>query len=137
MSLKKFHVFFIVISALLCAGMVFWGVYYYKTTAELSGFFFSALGLAGAVLLYRYLKYFLAKYSKILSLALVAGALISSLPTLAQACSTCFQDPDSPLTKGTMWGVWFLLVVIVGILMSIIFIARGWIKRSRTLAREL
>jgi hypothetical protein len=31
----------------------------------------------------------------------------------AAACSVCFGDPNSPLTKSAEMGVWFLLAVIV------------------------
>lgn len=120
--------------------MIVWGVYYYKTTTDWTGFLFSALGLVGALLLYRYLKYFLAKYSRVLALALAILGSSLFVPAFSRklyACATCFQDPDSPLTQGTIWGVWFLLAVIVGVLLSIIFIARGWVKRSRVLKMEL
>ncbi len=138
MSLKKFHIFFISVSGLLALGMVFWGVYFYKTTGNYSGFFFSGLGAAGTILLYRYLRWFLEKYSRLLSLAVVSVILGLPLwPRYLEACSTCYQDPDNPLTQGTLWGVWFLMVVIVGVLLSIIFIARGWIKRANQLKTQL
>jgi len=138
MSLKKFHIFFIIVSGLLCLWMLFWGMYYFKTTGEWSGFLFSALGAVGGVLLYRYLRWFLEKYSKILSIGLttlIFGA--SSYPSIASACSTCYQDPNNPLTKAAIIGVWFLLAVIVGILLSIIYIGRSWQRRARDLNTEL
>ena len=138
MSLKKFHIFFIIIAGLLCVGMTLWGVYYYKISGDLTGFLFSSLGIVGAVILYRYLRWFLDKYSRFLSVAASLALLgISFYPEVASACSTCYQDPDSPLTKAAVMGVWFLLAVIVGVLLSIIFIARGWLKRARHLKMEL
>lgn len=138
MSLKKFHIFFIVVSGLLALGMVFWGVYFYKTTGQYSGFFFSGLGIAGAVLLYRYLRWFLDKYSKILSLASLA-VMVGLLAPVQElmACGTCYVDPDNPMVKGAIWGVWFLVVVIVSVLLSIIYIARGWMKRADALKTQL
>lgn len=138
MSLKKFHIFFIVIAGLLCVGMILWGVYYFKISGQWTGFLFSGLGAIGTVLLYRYLRWFLEKYSKFLSVAASLTLLgISSYPHVASACATCYQDPDSPLTKAAVMGVWFLLAVIVSVLLSIIFIARGWLKRARQLKMEL
>lgn len=138
MSLRKFHIFFITVSGLLALGMVFWGVYFFKTTGNYSGFFFSGLGLAGAILLYRYLRWFLEKYSRLLGLATLSAMLgVFLSPRALLACATCYQDPDNPLTQGTMWGVWFLVVVIVGVLLSIIYIARGWVRRANDLKTSL
>jgi hypothetical protein len=36
----------------------------------------------------------------------------------AHACSVCFGDPDSALTKGIVSGVWVLLAVIVTVLIG-------------------
>jgi hypothetical protein len=43
--------------------------------------------------------------------AALAGWLAATGP--ASACSICFGDPNSPLTKSAEMGVWFLLGVIV------------------------
>lgn len=139
MSLKKFHIFFIIISGLLCLWMLFWGIYYYKTSGEWTGILFSALGAVGAVMLYRYLRWFLQKYARILSA--LAGFLLVGLSQViaspVQACSTCYGDPTSPLTKGTLAGVWFLGGVIVGVLTTIAYIGYTWHRKARSLNMEL
>ena len=33
-------------------------------------------------------------------------------------CSVCFGDPTSPLIHGYLWGVAFLLVIVIGVLGS-------------------
>jgi hypothetical protein len=35
------------------------------------------------------------------------------LPSSATACTVCFGDPNSPITKSAEMGVWFLLAVIL------------------------
>lgn len=115
--------------------MLFWGVYYYKTTGDWTGFLFSSLGAVGVVLLYRYLRWFLQKYSRILSMAAGLSLLSFSqvVPSPLWACATCYTDPDSPLTQGTIIGVWFLVVVIVSVLASIAYIAFRWHRKARSL----
>lgn len=46
--------------------------------------------------------------------SLVAGGVVLLAGVApAAACSICFGDPNSPLTKSAEMGVWFLLAVIL------------------------
>ena len=63
----------------------------------------------------------------------VAGALGHANPVLA--CSVCFGDPDSPLTKGALMGVYVLVGVVGFVLLSIAATGVYWIQRSRRLTR--
>jgi len=139
MSLKKFHIFFIFISGLLCLWMTFWGIYFFKTTGSWTGILFSALGAVGIVVLYRYLRWFLQKYARILSVALISAGLGFSqmIATPVLACSTCYNDPDNPLTQGAQWGVGFLMVVIVGVLAGIVYIGYTCHRKAKSLNQEL
>ena len=47
---------------------------------------------------------------------LVSIAAMALLPGAAEACSVCFGDPDSNLTKGLNAGVFALLFVVVLVL---------------------
>ncbi len=49
------------------------------------------------------------------------------------ACSVCFGNPVSPLTKGALAGVFFLMAVIGVVLGAIVAIAWVWARRARNL----
>ena len=65
-----------------------------------------------------------AKWLKTLSMAFLTVAL----PASAQACSVCFGDPDSDMTKGLNAGVLALLAVVAIVLSGFaaffVFVAR-------------
>jgi hypothetical protein len=61
----------------------------------------------------------------------VAVALWQAGPALA--CAVCFGDPDSPLTKGALMGVYVLVGVVGFVLLSIAATGVYWIQRSRRL----
>ena len=68
----------------------------------------------------------LAKLQRWFALAVMA-AVVHGAPA-AQACATCFGKSDSKLAAGMNWGIFTLLVVVLGVLTGIsaffIFIAR-------------
>lgn len=47
------------------------------------------------------------------------------------ACSACGGDPTSPLTRGVLMGVLFLLGVIVFVLSGIAYTAWTWARRAK------
>jgi len=49
-------------------------------------------------------------------------------------CPVCFGDPSSPMTQAAKWGVLSMLVVVVGVLAGIAFVALTWARRARALA---
>ena len=49
-------------------------------------------------------------------------------------CPVCFGDPSSPMTQAAKWGVLSMLVVVVGVLAGIAFVALTWTRRARALA---
>jgi hypothetical protein len=55
-------------------------------------------------------------------LKFLAGLLLSIWalsPVASQACAVCYGDPDSSMSKGLVWGISVLLVVVVGVLAGI------------------
>ncbi len=53
--------------------------------------------------------------SSLLSRLVLAIVCCLAAPS-AQACSICVGDPNSPLTKGAVWGVTVLLGVVLSVL---------------------
>lgn len=51
------------------------------------------------------------------------------------ACSVCFGDPASPMSKGVIAGVYFLMGVVVFILGSIAFLAIRWSRRAKDIEK--
>lgn len=55
------------------------------------------------------------------------------MKTLILACSVCFSDPNSPMTKGAFWGVLFLLGVVGFVLSSVASVIVIWASRAKKL----
>ncbi len=62
--------------------------------------------------------------------------LILAIPTASvQACSVCFGDPDSPMSKGVVAGVFVLFSIISSVMVTIVGTGLFWMHRSRMLAK--
>ena len=61
-------------------------------------------------------------------------ALLAS-PSLASACSVCFGQPESPMAKGIVSGIWLLLLVVMGVLAGIVTFFVYMIRRSSAMAQ--
>lgn len=61
--------------------------------------------------------------------ALVAVAMIL-VPRLAGACSVCFGEPDSPISRGLTVAVLFLVGVIVVVLAGVALFAVSMLRRN-------
>jgi hypothetical protein len=136
MSLRTFHLFFISVSSLLCLFLVFWGLWDFKSSGAGLGLGLCILGVVGLVLLVQYFRWFRQKSFKVLPLALglAAGSWMITSPSFSQACSVCYGDPNSSLSKGAIWGVWVLLAVVVTVLSLIVLQVRSWLKRAKDLS---
>lgn len=60
--------------------------------------------------------------------------LIGTTARTAYACSVCFGDPNSAVTKAVKSGVVFLLVVTGGVLGAMGWTFLTWAKRARQLS---
>jgi len=136
MSLRAFHLFFILVSSALCAFLVIWGIYDFRLSGGALGPSLGAVGVAGLVLLTRYFRWFRQKVLKIWPLAVPALGMVLGSESVAQACAVCVGDPNSPLTKGALTGVAVLLSIVVVVLTLIVLVARSWIKRAHSLAQD-
>lgn len=105
MSLKKFHLFFITLSAALALGLGIWG---FKRDELILG----AIGLVLLILLIPYSRWFLKKMNRL-------------------ACIVCLGDPNSLLTHGAKMGVIFLVLVVGAVLAAIALTAFSWKRRAK------
>lgn len=64
-------------------------------------------------------------------LLLVGALVVLVLPDAAQACSVCFGDPDHPMTKGAVAGVYVMIGFVGFVLTGIIGTAAFWMVRTR------
>lgn len=64
---------------------------------------------------------------------LTTGLMLGTMKS-AYACSVCFGDPNSAVTKAVKSGVLFLLVVTGGVLGAMGWTFWSWAKRSRHLS---
>ena len=134
MSLKTFHLVFIVASILLGLGVGAWGIREYQAKGEIGSLILGALFLVMGGVLFVYGRRMLKK-TKNISYLCLAGILM--LHQDAFACASCFGESDSSMAEGMNAGVLTLLIIVGGTLASIAaffiyLICRG----SRYAARE-
>ncbi|MDO8461397.1 MAG: hypothetical protein Q7S98_00900 [Deltaproteobacteria bacterium] len=127
MSLKAFHIFFITLSSLLAATLIFWGFRDYQTTHLTGSLVLAGIGILLVVILIPYGRWFLKKMAKV-------GPLVLGLVMVEKAswaCAVCFGDPTSLLSKGAKMGVFFLVAVVLVVLGSIVGVAVSWNRRAK------
>jgi hypothetical protein len=128
MSLKAFHIFFIVMSALLCLGI---------GAARIQAFMASggagvllqagAAVFAGAALLV-YGRRFLEKTK---GLGYLTFAFLLLGPNCAVACSVCFGDPESQQGQAMKAGILVMLGIVGTVLSGFASLFLYWMSRSR------
>lgn len=59
-------------------------------------------------------------------------AILNAQPAIA--CSVCYGDPNSPITKGAEAGVLVLLAVVVVVLTLLASLLLFWVRRAAILA---
>jgi hypothetical protein len=136
LSLKSLHIAFIFVCTGLCTFLILWGVQSYRSEASPLGW---QMGIAGAVGLIALVPYFFwvrKKFKKIqaaLFAALILPAILQS--GAAQACSVCFGDPNSGMSKGIKAGVLLLILVVSGVLGGIASVVISWSRRAKALGQ--
>lgn len=128
MSLKAFHIFFIVLAVALAVGFGVWGIQDYATSQSRVNLGLAASSFLGAGALTAYLLWFLRKIKKS-GLLFFFLSLLFSDRTL-WACSVCFGDPHSDTSKGLKLAVLFLIGVVGVVLTAIASIAFRWAHRA-------
>ncbi len=125
MSLKAFHLVFVIASILLGLGVGGWGILEYRATGEVGALLLGLIFLAMGIGLFFYGRNMLKKTKDIGYLAL-AGLLFAEQN--AAACASCYGESDAPMADGMNAGIFTLLVVVGSLLGGIagffIFIMR-------------
>ncbi|MBC8325717.1 MAG: hypothetical protein H8E27_08835 [Verrucomicrobia subdivision 3 bacterium] len=133
MSLKAFHLIFVIASIFLGLGVGGWGVHEYQSSGEMAplviGLAFFAMGIG----LFFYGRQMLKKTKDIGYLTL-AG--IFFLEQNANACAACFGESDAPMAEGMNAGIFTLLIVVGGTLTGIAGFFIFIIRRSMQLANS-
>lgn len=116
MSLKAFHLVFVVASILLGLGVGGWGIMEYRANGEISALIMGLIFLVMGIGLIIYGKRMLKKTKHIgyLGLSLSFGLEQNTL-----ACTACYGESDSPMAEGMNAGI-FVLLIIVGVTLAAI-----------------
>ena len=126
MSLRYFHIVFISISTVFAAGFAVWALRDYQLTGNTTNLTLGIIAAAALLPILYYAGWFWRKSKKYVALA----ALTVLIPDVSFACAVCFGDPNSLMTKGALWGVGFLGIVIVAVLIVIGAVAYRWARRD-------
>ena len=131
MSLKAFHIVFVIASILLGLGVGAWGVIEYSAKGELGALIMGIIFLIMGIALMVYGRRMLKK-TKHIGYLTVTGLFLTQQN--AAACATCYGESDSPMAEGMNAGIFVLLIVVTCMLSGLgaffIFLAR----RAKTAA---
>jgi hypothetical protein len=131
MSLKSFHILFIIIATSFCLGFFFWTMR--AKTLGIEGIWvWGALSLIFGLILIPYLKWFIKKYR--------TGHLLRNSGKYL-GCAVCFASNSTDPNAASMgnaftWGALLLLGATMGIL-GAIFYSVVKIEKRRTQSEEL
>ena len=132
MSLKAFHLVFILVSVALSVWFGFWSLGEFETTSETTFLIYSALSFMSGIGLSVYLVSFLRKTRGFSFLSFLLGFLL--VPESLWACSVCWGDPNHPMTQGANAGVTFLLYVITALLVVFAALFIFWMRRAKSMS---
>jgi hypothetical protein len=127
MSLRFFHIVFIVLSALMSLVVGIWAIDAYRTDGSATWAALAVLAFVGGGLLVAYGSRFLQKMRKLGVVALVAAGTLG-LPSEVLACAVCLGNTQSSLRDGMTMGILALLgfasFMIVSFAVFFIYLAR-------------
>ena len=125
MSLKAFHVVFVIASILLGIGVGAWGLIEYRAKGEFGALIMGIIFLIMGISLMIYGRRMLKK-TKHIGYLTIAGLFFTQQK--AAACATCYGESDSPMAEGMNAGIFVLLIIVTGMLSGLgaffIFLAR-------------
>jgi len=134
MSLKSFHIFFIIVSIILMIVVGVWGIRSYRAIGDVVNLTVGIVGLVSAVVLFAYLKAVLKKYKDKSLLAFLFVFILTAHDVWA--CSVCYGDPNSKMAAGLRMAVLVLLIVILVVLSLFGALILHFKKRAKQLAQH-
>lgn len=130
MSLRAFHIVFVIVTVALSLYVAVWGFQEYAQERSAGALALAILFLATAVALAIYGK---RVYHKLKDLPFVTMCVVAALVLgePAMACAVCYGNPGDPMVKGMNNGIWVLLGLVAFV--QIGFVAMFWSfwRRSR------
>jgi hypothetical protein len=109
MSLKHFHLLFIFIATLVSFFFGFWAIHGAMNRTHAGYFLLGALSLVAGICLILYSVQFLKKFK---GMAIIACVSVLTMTGPASACSVCYGNPASALSKGLNMGIICLLAIL-------------------------
>lgn len=123
MSLRAFHIVFVIVTIVLSLYVALWGIREFSQERSATALTLAILFLVMAVGLMVYGK---KAFTKLRDLPLVAffvaGTVLFAEPALA--CAVCYGAPGDPMVKGMNNGIWVLLGLVAFV--QIGFVAMFW-----------
>jgi hypothetical protein len=109
MSLRAFHIVFIIVTVALSLYVALWGFREFARERSGGALALGIVFLIAGVALVVYGKKAFAKLRDLpfAALFLVAGAMLLAEPVWA--CAVCYGNPGDPMVKGMNNGIWVLL----------------------------
>mgnify|MGYP001161285169 FL=1 len=117
MSLKAFHLVFVIASILMGIFVGAWGIREYQVSGDIAALILGAVFIALGVFLIVYGRKMLKKTEHIGYLCLLT---LLSFEQNTAACAACYGESDSALAKGMNAGILTLLIIVGGLLMGIV-----------------
>ena len=127
MSLKSFHIFFILVASLFFGGFAVWC---FRVAGGTAGQIMGTSSLVALVGLACYLAWMLKKLKHLSYLMLPLAVLASESAT---ACAVCYGDPNSPLVQSANTAVFFMLGIVAVMLSSFGGLFLFWRRNSKRL----
>ena len=131
MSLRAFHIVFVIVTIVLSLYVALWGIREFSQERSATALTLAILFLLMAVGLMVYGKKAFAKLRDlpVAAFAVAATAMFFAAPE-ALACAVCNGAPGDPMVKGMNNGIWVLLGLVAFV--QIGFVAMFWSFWRRT-----
>jgi hypothetical protein len=126
MSLRAFHLVFIVVSVVLAAFVGAWAVGQYRMVHEMVYAVTAGVAFVASAGLVAYAAMFQRKTRH-----LVALILMLAVPRAALACPVCFGNSDAPMAKAMNQGIWLMLGVVAFVLVGFASFFISLVRRAR------